>query len=78
MGDWVDEHDIYDDGMDEDDEVCCHEDFDMDWDGYATCDHCGHRWSLTAEELSRMARAYDEYHEMCSADESKAIATGKD
>lgn len=32
-------------------EECWHEEYEADINGRATCDRCGHRWWLTAEEI---------------------------
>jgi hypothetical protein len=38
-----------------DEDCCCHEHHDLDWDGRATCHRCGHVWYLSAEDYERMA-----------------------
>jgi hypothetical protein len=41
--------------IDDDDIPCDHEEYDVDWEGRATCDSCHHSWWLTPEEHA----AYD-------------------
>jgi hypothetical protein len=33
-------------------ELCDHEEYDVDWEGLATCDSCHHSWRLTPSELA--------------------------
>lgn len=45
-------------------EECPCEDYDTDWEGFATCASCGRMWSLTAEQIkadAECAAAYDAY-----------------
>ena len=44
----------YDDCPDEPE--CDHEEYEVDWEGRATCNHCREHWWLTSEQL----QAYDE------------------
>lgn len=56
---WRDSYDAwklrspYDDEPEQD---CDHVEYEVNWEGRATCDCCGERWYLTADELS----AHDE------------------
>lgn len=41
---------------DVDETPCDHEEYDVDWEGRASCNYCNHSWWLTHDELI----AYDE------------------
>lgn len=52
----------------DDDGFCDHEERDVDiLTGRATCWLCGHRWSVTDDELRRMAEAQAAYDELNDA-----------
>ena len=47
-------------------EVCDHEEYDVDWEGRATCDFCRQSWWLTAEQheaWDRMVAACEDAYE---------------
>lgn len=49
----------------DDDDFCDHEEADVDiLTGRAHCWLCGHRWSVTDDELRRMAKLQAEYDEI--------------
>lgn len=59
----IDDDDIWDDPT-RDDYPCDHEDYEADiLTGIATCDHCGHRWMQTHEEVEREIRHIARYQE---------------
>lgn len=53
---------------DEPEVECDHAEYDVDWEGRATCDYCRARWWLIADELKAhdeaQARWMDEYYRM--------------
>lgn len=71
LGENDEDDDYQDDDYERADLYCLHDDFDHDWDGAATCNHCGYRWFLTAAEMEQMAKWYEEYHEQCDREEQK-------
>lgn len=57
-------------------EECFHEEYEADWEGRATCDRCGHSWSLTLEQIAAgraHSAAYDAY---CRAEERREWVRG--
>lgn len=60
---YEDEYDEYDDDPREDD--CDHESYDADFNGEAFCHRCGHRWYLTAEEMTREHERQAAYDDEC-------------
>jgi hypothetical protein len=41
---------------------CCHEDYELDWDGAAQCNYCGERWYLSSDEMTAYYESYDRAH----------------
>ena len=70
---WYD--DPYDDYYDDGEEYCDHSEYEVDWEGRATCDFCRHTWWLTFEEHERYrhmeARWMAEYDRMMRREHSR-------
>lgn len=57
-----DDEEIFDDG---EPDPCDHQSYETDiLTCQATCDMCGHRWTLTAEQLERDVKLAEEYAEL--------------
>lgn len=46
-----------------DEPACDHEDYEVDWNGRATCDRCHEGWNLTAEEFTAYQEVEARWHE---------------
>lgn len=75
---WKDNYDAwelacpYDDPPDDD---CYHEDYEADWQGFATCDRCGVTWWLTEQQIKadrEASAAYDRYFRRVEREEKIA------
>lgn len=60
----------YDDVGPEDD--CCHEDYEADFNGMATCDRCGTTWWMTQEQFEAERAHSEAYDAYCRREERKA------
>lgn len=58
------------------DEECFHEDSESDWEGYATCDRCGHRWWLSSAELQHEREASAAFDAYCRREERREWIAG--
>lgn len=56
---------------DERPEECCHEDYEADINGRATCCRCGECWYLTSEEIERERRLSTAYDAMVRREERR-------
>lgn len=65
----------YDDGPDGE---CCHEEYEADVNGRATCDRCGVVWYLTAEDIRREREMHVAYDQMMSREERRQWWGGLD
>lgn len=36
----------------DDNDICCHEEREIDWSGYATCHRCGVGWFASTQEIA--------------------------
>lgn len=46
---------------DDEDEVCDHEEYEVDWEGRATCNSCHETWWLTAEQYDAYLKSESEW-----------------
>jgi hypothetical protein len=53
------------------DEECFHEEYESNWEGYATCDRCGHGWWLSAAELEWERKASAAFEAYCRREERR-------
>lgn len=53
-----DDLDFYEDGP-----YCDHDEYEVSWEGRATCDRCHHSWWLTAAQHAEHDRFMAEWHE---------------
>ena len=46
-------YDDWEDGFDDDghEDTCAHDEYEVDWEGRASCNYCRHHWWLTAAQL---------------------------
>lgn len=56
---WSDESDWEE--CDDDEADCSHEEYDVDWEGRATCIYCNDNWWLTTEQLTAHHEAEAQY-----------------
>lgn len=56
---------------DEAEEECWHEDYDSDWEGFATCARCGHMWEMTADEHRHEREASAAFDAYCRREERR-------
>lgn len=56
---------------DEPEEECWHEEYEIDWEGYANCQRCGHMWSATPEQIKAERLAVEAYDEHCRREERR-------
>lgn len=58
----------YDDAPEEE---CFHEDFEINWEGRATCDRCGHAWWAAREDIKHCRAVSEEYDAFCRREDRK-------
>ena len=56
---------------DEPEEECWHEDYEIDWQGDATCERCGHMWTATADQIASERLRNEAYDEHCRREERR-------
>lgn len=59
----------YDDPPEED---CCHEEYEANWEGMATCDRCGVTWWMTHEQFMAERANSEAYDRHCRREERQA------
>lgn len=52
-----------DNGYDDREDNCNHEEFSIDWEGRASCDYCLAHWWATSEEIEAQQQHEREYAE---------------
>lgn len=50
---------------------CCHEEFEIDWEGRARCAHCGESWWADGDEIARQREQQVEYDAWCAKNERR-------
>lgn len=45
----------------EPEEECFHEEYDIDWEGFATCERCGHGWFASPQQVEAQRKHEEEY-----------------
>jgi hypothetical protein len=52
-------------------EECRHEEFEINWEGRATCDRCGEHWWASQDEIAEQRERIREYDRWCIRQERR-------
>jgi hypothetical protein len=55
----------------EPEDECFHDDYEIDWQGLATCEQCGHMWTAAESQIIAQRLANEAYDEHCCREERR-------